>query len=76
MSIAANKIRSIRAALVTSTLMAQMSKQHNNANVLCLGARITDVLSAKEILNVWVNSSFEGDRHQNRINKIKEMESL
>lgn len=75
MSIAANKISGIRAALVTSVETAKLSKQHNNANVLCLGARTTAPDLAIEITKVWLETKFEGDRHQRRIDKITNLET-
>tara|TARA_Y100000590_G_C15705761_1_gene1008558 strand:+ start:1632 stop:2072 length:441 start_codon:yes stop_codon:yes gene_type:complete len=71
-SIAANKIKGIRAALCTSTKHAQMSKKHNNANILALGARMTDYDLIEDITDVWLNTEFEGGRHLDRINMIEE----
>ena len=70
-SIAANKIKGIRAALCTSVEHAEMSKKHNNANILALGARMTEYDLLEKITNVWLNSKFEGGRHLNRINMIE-----
>ena len=70
-SIAANKIKGIRAALCTSIEHAEMSKKHNNANILALGARMTEYDLLEKITNVWLNSKFEGGRHLNRINMIE-----
>ena len=75
-SIAANKIRGIRAALCHSCFDARMSRMHNDANVLCLGARTTGVGVALDIVDVYMASSFEGDRHIRRINKITALEEL
>ena len=74
MSITANKVRGIRAALCTNTDLARLSRIHNDANVLCLAGRFTAVPYALEIVNNWLNSAFEGGRHQNRIEKIKLLE--
>jgi ribose 5-phosphate isomerase B len=74
MSIAANKIPGIRAALCHSVEMAKLSREHNDANVLTLGARIIDEATAKEIVKVWLSTEFLGNRHLRRINKIKEIE--
>ncbi|MCB0326172.1 MAG: ribose 5-phosphate isomerase B [Bdellovibrionales bacterium] len=71
MSIAANKIKGIRAALVTNTEMAAMAKRHNNANVLCLGARITTQDQALACVQAWIEAEFEGDRHQRRLDKLE-----
>lgn len=73
-SIAANKIPGIRAALVTSPEMAKLSKEHNNANVLAFGGRMIDVETAEACVAAWLDASFEGDRHQRRLDKITEIE--
>ena len=70
MSMVANKIRGVRAALCTSVIMAEMSRLHNDANALTLGARYTESDQALEILDVWLNTPFEGGRHQRRVDKI------
>ena len=70
-SIAANKIRGIRAALCTSSKHAEMSRKHNDANVLALGARMTDLNLILEIVDVWLNTDFEGGRHLKRVNLIE-----
>ena len=73
-SIAANKIPGIRAALVTSPEMARLAKEHNNANILALGGRILDTATAMACVEAWLNASFEGDRHQRRLDKITALE--
>lgn len=75
MSIAANKVSGIRAAVVESEIAARLSKEHNNANILCLGARILAPEYAKEIVRAWLNATFEGGRHSGRIEKITDLES-
>jgi ribose 5-phosphate isomerase B len=70
MSYAANRNKGIRAALCLNTYMAEMSRAHNNANVLVLGSRITDSDTARNILLVWMKTPFEGGRHLRRIRKI------
>ena len=74
-SIAANKVPGIRAALVTSPEMAALAKQHNNANVLALGGRILSLESAEACVAAWLDASFEGDRHQRRLDRISEIEA-
>lgn len=74
MSIAANKHRGIRAALCCTPLMATRSRQHNNANVLCLGADFVDTDTALQIVRNFTSTDFEGGRHQRRLDKIAEME--
>ncbi len=71
-SIAANKIKGIRAALCTSIEHAEMSRKHNNANILAIGARFTSFEDIKLITKVWFSTDFEGGRHLRRINKIEE----
>lgn len=69
-SIAANKVPGIRAALCHNVEYAKLSRQHNNANVLALGGRFLSPQEAKNIVDAWLNTDFEGDRHQKRLNKI------
>lgn len=69
-SIAANKVHGIRCALCTDVDMAKLSRQHNNANVLAMGGRTTEPALAKEILKVWLETEFEGGRHQRRIDML------
>ena len=73
-SIAVNKVKGIRAALCLSEFMAEKSRQHNNANVLVLGARVTGDSLALSIVEKWLAASFEGGRHQTRIDKISAIE--
>ena len=74
MSIAANKIKGIRAAHVTDTYSSRMAKEHNNANVICLGERITGCDLAVEIVKSYIDAEFGGDRHQKRVDKIMALE--
>lgn len=73
-SIAANKIKGIRAALCGDVYSAKMCRQHNNANIICLGGRVTGCELAYMIVDTYLNEAFEGGRHQNRINKIHALE--
>lgn len=73
-SIAANKVPGIRAALVTTPQMAELAKQHNNANILALGGRILPVETAEACVAAWLDASYEGDRHQRRLDKIADIE--
>jgi ribose 5-phosphate isomerase B len=75
MSIAANKVPGIRAALVTDVFMARMAKEHNNANVLVLGGRVLDEQKACDLVGAWLDAAFEGGRHQGRLDKITEIEN-
>ena len=70
MSLVANKVRGIRAAAVSEAYSARLSKQHNNSNIICLGARVIGIETAKMICEEWLNAEFEGGRHQNRIDLI------
>jgi ribose 5-phosphate isomerase B len=67
MSMAANKVQGVRAAMCSGPYSAKLSRQHNNSNILCLGARLIGVDMAKEIVNSWCNSQFEGGRHGDRV---------
>ena len=74
MSMAANKVHGIRAALCHDELSAQVSRDHNNSNVLCLsGDQVGEVLLRK-MVEVWLNTEFSGGRHQRRVNKIEAIE--
>jgi ribose 5-phosphate isomerase B len=73
--IAANKIRGVRAALCNDLYTARMSRQHNDANVLALGARIIGIGLADEIVTTWLSAPFEGGRHQRRLDQIAALEA-
>lgn len=73
-SLAANKIPGIRCAVVSDVFSAKMSKAHNNANMLSLGERVLGRGLALEIVEAWINTEFEGDRHSRRVDMIKEIE--
>jgi ribose 5-phosphate isomerase B len=73
--IAANKVRGIRAALCHDLYTARMSRQHNDANVLSMGGRIVAFGLADEIVAVWLNTAYEGGRHQRRLDQIAEIEN-
>lgn len=73
-SIAANKIKGIRAALCSDVYSAKMTKQHNNANIICLGGRVTGRELAFMIVDTWLGETFLGGRHENRVNKIHNLE--
>jgi ribose 5-phosphate isomerase B len=74
MAIAANKVPGIRAAQVTNSDGARLSREHNNANVLTLGARTTPVIEALKIVDAFLETPFSGGRHQRRIDKIMALE--
>jgi ribose 5-phosphate isomerase B len=74
MSIVANKVHGIRAVLCYDTDTARLSREHNDANILTIGARVIDLEKAKEIIKVWLRTDFLGGRHLRRVEKIKEIE--
>jgi ribose 5-phosphate isomerase B len=76
MCMTANKIKGIRAALAYDINSAQLSRLHNDANVLCLGGRELNESKAIDIVDVWLNTSFEGGRHQRRIDLITKLTGL
>ncbi len=70
MAISANKIKGIRAAVGYNIKSTQLSRRHNNANILCLGSRLTKRKDIIKILSIFLNTKFEGGRHKRRVNKI------
>ena len=72
-SIAANKVKGIRCALCTSLEMAELSRRHNDANMLALGGRTTEITLALNIVKKWLVTPFDGDRHERRVNMLNEM---
>lgn len=73
-SLAANKVEGIRAAVVSDTFSARMARMHNNANVLAFGSRVVGKGLAIDLVKAWLDSSFEGGRHERRVNKIMAIE--
>ncbi|KWZ77621.1 ribose 5-phosphate isomerase B [Anaerococcus tetradius] len=76
MSLSANKIKGIRAACVSESYSARMSRAHNDANVLCIGARVIGSETCRMIIDEFVKTKFEGGRHQRRVDKIMELERI
>lgn len=74
-SIAANKVKGIRAAVVTNTYMAKLTKNHNNANIIALGGRVISPSEAEEIVEAWYTAEYEGGRHQKRLDIISAVEN-
>lgn len=74
MSIAANKVKGVRAAVVHDERTAELSRTHNDANVLCVGATVVDEDTLEKIVRVWLTAEFEGGRHARRVRKIMEAE--
>ena len=75
LSMCANKYRGIRAALCSDTYSARMTRAHNDANVLCLGARVIGPCLAQEILEAFLSATFEGGRHQTRVDMMMDIEN-
>lgn len=74
-SLAANKVRGIRAVVCSEPYSARLSKQHNNTNILAFGARVVGIELAKMIVDQWLSAEFEGGRHQRRVDMIAEIEA-
>lgn len=70
MAISANRFNGVRAVVIRDGFDARMSREHNDTNVACFGARVTPAEQAKELLKTWLATKFEGGRHQNRVSKI------
>ena len=75
MSMAANKHRGIRAAVCSDTFSARLTRQHNNANVLCFGARVIGMGLALDLVDQFVDTEFEGGKHERRVNMITDIET-
>ena len=73
-SIAANKIKGVRCALLHDHMSARLTRQHNNANMMALGAAVTPPMMALELVDIFLNTEFEGGRHQRRVDKISALE--
>ncbi|WP_036611044.1 ribose 5-phosphate isomerase B [Oribacterium sp. P6A1] len=73
-SLACNKVDGVRACCCSEPYSAEMSKRHNNSNVVCFGARVIGIETAKQIVDAWINAKFEGGRHENRVNMIMEIQ--
>ena len=74
-SIAANKVKGIRAALCTNEMCAEMPRRHNNANILCMGGKVVDKDTALKLVDIFLHTDFEGGRHQRRIDQIAQIEN-
>lgn len=73
-SIAANKVKGIRAAVCTNEFCAEMTRRHNNANILCMGGKVVDQELALKMLDIFLHTEFDGGRHQRRIDQITQIE--
>ena len=74
-SMAANKVKGIRAAVCTNDFMAEMTRRHNNSNIICMGGRIIDEQTAVKLADIFLNTEFEGDRHTKRVDMITSIEN-
>ncbi|NLG93530.1 MAG: ribose 5-phosphate isomerase B [Clostridiales bacterium] len=74
MSIAANKVKGIRASVCSDAYCTEMTRRHNNANILCLGGRVIDEAKAVELARIFLQTEFEGGRHQRRLDEIAAIE--
>ena len=74
-SIAANKVKGIRAAVVTNAFCAQATSQHNDSNILCMGGRVISEVEAVEFTKIFLNTEFEGGRHERRVQQITAIEN-
>ncbi len=74
-SIAANKVKGIRAAVVTNEFCAEMTRRHNDANILAMGGRVIDAQTAVKLADIFLNTEFDGGRHQRRIDQITKIEN-
>jgi len=75
-SIVANKIPGVRAALCTSDFHAEFSRRHNNANIICFGQKVTESEDAVRMLDIFLNTDFDGGRHEKRVNDIIKIEKM
>lgn len=75
MSLAANKVKGIRAAAVSEVYSAKLTRQHNDSNIVCIGARVIGIETAKMIVEAFLTTAFEGGRHQTRVDMITAIEN-
>ena len=75
MSIAANKVKGIRASVCTDAFCAEMTRRHNNSNILCMGGRVITPEQAVELTRIYLATPFDGGRHERRVNQIAEIEN-
>ena len=72
---AANKVKGIRAAVCTDEFCAEMTRRHNNANIMCMGGRVIDEATAVKLASIFLSTPFDGGRHEKRVNMITEIEN-
>ena len=73
-SMAANKVKGIRAAVCTSPMLAEMTRRHNNANVICMGQNVVSFELADKLVDIFISTEFEGGRHQRRVDLLTDIE--
>ena len=74
-SMVANKVKGVRAAVCTDAFCAEMTRRHNNSNVLCMGGRVIDEATAVKLADIYLHTSFEGGRHEKRVQMITDIEN-
>lgn len=74
-SMAANKVKGIRAAVCTNEFMAEMTRRHNDSNIICMGGRVIDEATAVKLADIFLSTEFEGDRHTRRVDMITQIEN-
>lgn len=74
-SMVANKVKGVRAAVVTDAFCAEMTRRHNDANVLCMGGRVIDESTAVKLADIFLNTEYEGGRHAKRVQMITDIEN-
>ena len=72
---AANKVKGVRAAVCTSEMLAQMTRRHNNANVICMGQNVVSTELALKMVDIFLTTEFEGGRHERRVNLLTDIEN-
>ena len=73
-SMAANKVKGIRAAVCTNEMLAEMTRRHNNANVICMGQNVVSFELADRLVDIFISTEFEGGRHERRVNEIEDLD--
>lgn len=74
-SMAANKVKGIRAAVCTNEMLAEMTRRHNNANVICMGQNVVSAELANQMIDIFISTEFEGGRHERRVNLLTDIEN-
>ncbi len=74
-SMAANKVKGVRAAVCTNEMLAEMTRRHNNANVICMGQNVVSPELANQLVDIFISTEFEGGRHERRVNLLTDIEN-